>query len=207
MTFTADQLTRLRDNLDGLGYPMGPRGLFGIGNEQNAFDATALGGGSITANNSMRSIKVLDAYTRSAIYQFQRDRQLTADGKFSADLLTQVDGIVRNLQNNLKLVLKKNDLPLTGYYGIQTFQGVKEYQKAKGLPITGIATSAIQRQLNDEARKLAGKPTTGGSTTPPVVAPNDAVTKLAALSSIKRRYQNGDILTDDFVKEVIQAIP
>lgn len=200
MSFTADQLNHLRDNLDGLGYAMGPRGLFGIGNEQNAFDAAALGGGSLTANNSMRSVTTLDAYTRAAIFQFQYDRKLPANGEFGQDLVDRVDMVVRNLQNNLKIVLKKSDFPLTGYYGLETFQAVKDYQKLKGLPITGIAPAAIQRQLDNDARQAIGSPIPQD----PGEVAQAIVTKLM---DTKSRYQNGLIITDDFVREVIQALP
>lgn len=228
MTFTTDQLMWLRDNLDGLGYHMGPRGLFGIGNELNAFDAAALGGGSITANHSMRSITQMDAYTRAAIFQFQRDRNLPANGQFGPDLEKRIDAAVKDLQNNLKIVLAadpkvnpalkaevdpkstldpKKKLQITGYYGVQTFKLVKEYQRIRGLSITGTATSAVQRQLRDDALRITKPPSPTPTPTPTPSPTSDAQTRLTRLADIKRRYQSGDILTDDFVREVIQAIP
>ncbi len=172
-TLTQDVLMHLRDNLDGLGYAMGPRGLFGVGNENGVFDAAAVG--STTSATNVRSSTTLDAYTRAALFQFQCDRLLPATGEIGQDIYDRVDAQVRDIQNNLKIVLladsqtstsildemsSSGSVPankkfvISGYYGNQTFRFVKEYQRIRRLPITGIATTAIARQLSDEARKL-----------------------------------------------------
>jgi peptidoglycan hydrolase-like protein with peptidoglycan-binding domain len=204
MEITFEQLTRLRDNLDGLGYAMGPRGLFGIGNEQNAFDPVALGGGSITSNNSLRSLAVFDAYTSAAIFQFQRDSGLAATGQFGPDLQARIERTVRNLQNNLKLVLKKTDADLlSGYYGLKTFQYMKEYQRSRNLPVTGIATAALQKQLNDDARSASpGAPVPTAPTTP-----TDSQAIVAKLSEVKGMFERGTLSKDGFVDEVRRIIP
>ena len=222
-TLTQDVLMHLRDNLDGLGYAMGPRGLFGIGNENGVFDAAAVG--STTSATPVRNSTTLDAYTRSAVFQFQRDRLLPATGEVGEDIYNKVDDQVRDVQNNLKIVLLANSqtsksilgemdgsdsvavdkkFRISGYYGNQTFRLVKEYQRIRRLPITGITTTAIARQLKDEARKLTGT-ATSGTATPPVAS--DAAARLQKLSQTKLRYQKGEILSDDFVREMIQTIP
>ncbi|MCX5965338.1 MAG: peptidoglycan-binding protein [Cyanobacteria bacterium] len=222
-TLTQDVLMHLRDNLDGLGYAMGPRGLFGIGNENGVFDASAVG--STSSATPVRNSTTLDAYTRSAVLQFQRDRILPATGEVGEDIYNKIDDQVRDVQNNLKIVLLADSqtsksilgemdgsgsvpadkkFRISGYYGNQTFRLVKEYQRVRRLPITGIVTTAIARQLKDEARKLTGAGTSGTGT-PPVVS--DAAARLQKLSQIKLRYQKGEILSDDFVREMIQTIP
>ena len=226
-TLTQDVLMHLRDNLDGLGYAMGPRGLFGIGNENGVFDAAAVG--STSSATPVRNSTTLDAYTRSAVFQFQRDRTVPATGEVGEDVYNRIDDQVRDVQNNLKIVLLADSqtsksilgemdgssavpadkkFRISGYFGNQTFRLVKEYQRIRRLPITGIVTTAIARQLKDEARKLTGAGTSGtgssSGTTPPA---SDAVARLQKLSQIKLRYQKGELLSDDFVREMIQTIP
>jgi peptidoglycan hydrolase-like protein with peptidoglycan-binding domain len=202
MSLTFEQLTRLRDNLDGLGYSFGPRGLFGIGNEQSVFDKIALGGGNITPNNALRTIAVLDAYTRAAIYEFQRDQGIAATGNFGDDLKDRVERSVRTVQNNLKIALGKKDADLiSGYYGLKTFQYVKEFQQAKGLPITGIANTAIQKILNEEARKLVGQPPTDNPTG------SDAQARLRKMSELKDQLDQSKISKEGFIEEIRRLIP
>jgi peptidoglycan hydrolase-like protein with peptidoglycan-binding domain len=159
------------------------------------------------------------------VFQFQRDRILPATGEIGEDIYNKIDDQVRDVQNNLKIVLLADSqtsksilgemdgsgsvpadkkFRISGYYGNQTFRLVKEYQRVRRLPITGIVTTAIARQLKDEARKLTGTGTSGTGT-PPVAS--DAAAMLQKLSQIKLRYQKGEILSDDFVREMIQTIP
>ena len=217
-----DALMHLRDNLDGLGYPMGPRGLFGLGNDSSVFDVAAVG--NTNSALPLRKSTTVDAYTRAAVFQFQRDRTLPANGDIGEDLYNRVDGMVKDLQNNLKIVLlaengvdrsilgeldNSNAVPsdqkfrISGYYGNQTFRFVKEYQRLRKLPITGIATIAVARQISDEARRLTN-PTPKPAQTP---ATTDAAARITKLSQIKQRYQRGEILSDDFVREMMQNIP
>jgi peptidoglycan hydrolase-like protein with peptidoglycan-binding domain len=224
MPFTLNQesLTQMRDNLDGLGYAMGPRGLFGLGNENSVFDAAAVG----NANSAvpLRRSTTVDAYTRGAVFQFQRDRTVPATGEIGEDLFNRVNNMVKDLQNNLKIVLlaetgvdkaliaefdgstavpTNQKFQISGYYGNQTFRGVKEYQRLRRLPITGIATIAVARQLADEARRL-----TNPTPKPPAPTPEaDAIARITKLSQVKQRYQRGEILSDDFVREMMQNIP
>lgn len=221
-TLTQDVLMHLRDNLDGLGYAMGPRGLFGTGNENGVFDPVAIGSSSSAL--PLRNSNTLDAYTRAAVFQFQRDRAIPANGEVGEDLYKRVDDQVRDVQNNLKIVLLADSqtnkgilgeldgssavpanqkFRISGYYGNQTFRFVKEYQRLRRLPITGIASTAIARQLKDEARKL----TNPNPTVKPPATVSDAASQLQKLSLIKQRYQKGEILSDDFVREMIQNIP
>ena len=221
-TLNQDALMHLRDNLDGLGYPMGPRGLFGLGNDSSVFDVAAVGNSNSAL--PLRKSTTVDAYTRAAVFQFQRDRTLPANGDVGEDLYNRVDGMVKDLQNNLKIVLLAENgtdrgivgeldsssavtadkkFRISGYYGNQTFRFVKEYQRLRKMPITGIATIAVARQISDEARRLTN-PTPKPTGTP---ATTDAATRITKLSQIKQRYQRGEILSDDFVREMMQNIP
>jgi hypothetical protein len=201
---TFDQITRMRDNLDGLGYAMGPRGLFGIGNEANALDSAALGG-LTDASISMRRVSVLDAYTKASIYQFQRDQGLAATGQIGGDLIAKVELSVRNVQNNLKIVLGKPEIEVTGYYGGKTFKAVKDYQTLRGFPITGIAIPAVQKALSDEARKLvSGAPAPAGSQPP---MPTDVQGRLTKLSDLKGLYDRGSISKDGLIEEFRRLVP
>jgi peptidoglycan hydrolase-like protein with peptidoglycan-binding domain len=221
-TLNQDALMHLRDNLDGLGYAMGPRGLFGLGNDSGVFDAMAVGNPNSAL--PLRKSTAVDAYTCAAVFQFQRDRAIPANGEIGEDLYNRVDAMVKDLQNNLKIVLladtgidrgllaeldNSTAVPtdkkfrISGYYGAQTFRCVKEYQRLRRLPITGIATIAIARQLSDEARRLTNPNPKPSAPTPEA----DAVTRITQLSQIKQRYQRGEILSDDFVRQVIQNIP
>jgi peptidoglycan hydrolase-like protein with peptidoglycan-binding domain len=200
MNITFEQLTRLRDNLDGLGYSFGPRGLFGIGNEQEVFDSVAMGGGNITPNNSLRSLAVLDAYSRSAIYAFQRDQSIAATGNYGDDLRNRLELTVRTVQNNLKIVLAKKDADLiSGYYGLKTFQYIKEYQQSKGLPVTGLANAAVQKMLNEDARRLLGKPSKDLAT--------DAQSQLNRITELKALLDKNSISRDGFIEEVRRLLP
>jgi peptidoglycan hydrolase-like protein with peptidoglycan-binding domain len=204
MAVTIEQLSRLRDNLDGLGYAFGPRGLFGIGNELNVFDRSAMGGGNVTPNNSLRSLPLLDAYSKAAIYQFQKDQGIAATGNYGDDLRDRLEKSVRIIQNNLKIIFARTDADLiTGYYGLKTFQLVKEFQKRQGLPITGIATPAVQKMLNDEARKLVGIPPAAA----PTPIPADLQNRFSRLSDLKNMLLQGNIPKEQFIDEVTRLIP
>jgi peptidoglycan hydrolase-like protein with peptidoglycan-binding domain len=200
MNITFEQLTRLRDNLDGLGYSFGPRGLFGIGNEQEVFDSVAMGGGNITPNNSLRSLAVLDAYSRSAIYAFQRDQNIAATGNYGDDLRDRLELTVRTVQNNLKIILAKQDADLiSGYYGLKTFQYMKDYQQSKGLPVTGLANTAVQRLLNEDARRLLGKPSKDAST--------DAQSQLNRIIELKALLDKNTISPSGFIEAIRGLLP
>ncbi len=107
-------LGELRTNLDGLGYYLGSRGLLGLGNLNGACDLDVLG--NINCDiTPLRDLQTLDAYTQSAIFQFQLDNGMAATGQNGPDLQNKVEGTIKILQNNLKIVLQ-TQIPITGKY-------------------------------------------------------------------------------------------
>ncbi|MBD2020390.1 peptidoglycan-binding protein [Leptolyngbya sp. FACHB-36] len=149
-------LADLKDNLDGLGYPFGPRGLFGVGSENQSCDPEVLGNVNCGVT-SVRDLPFLDFYTKAAIYQFQVDNKLAATGEDGPALQDKVEQSVRILQNNLKIVLGR-PLPITGRYRFETLSAVKDYQRSRRFPITGIATRPVRERLDLDARNIVGNP-------------------------------------------------
>ncbi len=203
-------LAELRDNLDGLGYYLGPRGLFGVGNENQSCDLNILGNINCSST-SLREINQLEAYTQAAIFQFQTDNLMAATGQNGADLQNKVEESVRILQNNLKIVLA-NSLPITGRYLFQTIAAVKTYQQNRRFPVTGIASRPVRKQLDDDARKIIGKPPTTPSPTPtPTPTPSielDNLRKLRAdLATLKDLHQRRTLTDGAFITAVYRLIP
>ncbi len=198
-------LAELREDLDGLGYYMGPRGLLGLG-----------GGGTLTCDASvlgaidcsvtpLKDISGLDGYTQSAIYQFQVDSNLIANGANSVELQNKVEEAVKIVQNNLKIVLK-NSLPITGRYRNQTIESMKLYQKGRNLPITGFATRPVRKLLDDDARKVLGTP--APTPTPAPSGELDGLRKLKSdLVALKQLHQNRTLTDDAFITAVYKLIP
>lgn len=197
MTITS--LQDLRENLDGLGYYLGPRGLDGLGNSVNACDRDILGAIDCDST-SLRVLPRLDDYTRAAILQYQLDNNMAATGNDGAELRSAIDKTVRILQNNLKIVLK-TDIELSGNYRRTTYNAVKTYQRSRKLPVTGIATVTVRRRLNDEAR----------GTTSPTPTPTSELDELRKLRSdlitLKRSLQSHQLNDQEFIREVFAKLP
>jgi hypothetical protein len=201
-------LAELRDNLDGLGYSFGPRGVFGVGNKNQVCDKAVLGNIDCSTT-SVRDISSVDPYTRSAIYQFQVDNNLAATGNDGADLRAKVEEAVKIVQNNLKIVTGVA-LPITGKYLLQTIEAMKVFQRNRGLPVTGIATRPIRRILDNDARQIVGKPPTPTPTPTPDQPGSelDALRKLKAdLSSLKSLHQQRTLSDSAFIDAVYKLIP
>jgi peptidoglycan hydrolase-like protein with peptidoglycan-binding domain len=206
-------LAELRDNLDGLGYYLGPRGLFGVGNENQSCDRDILGNIDCSST-SLREINQLEAYTQAAIFQFQTDNLMAATGQNGANLQNKVEESVRILQNNLKIVLG-NSLPITGRYLFQTIAAVKTYQQNRRFPVTGIASRPVRKQLDDDARKLVGKPpgTTPSPTPTPTPTPVpstelDNLRKLRTdLATLKDLHQRRTLTDEAFITAVYRLLP
>ncbi|BAU10764.1 peptidoglycan binding domain-containing protein [Leptolyngbya sp. NIES-3755] len=195
-------LADLRENLDGLGYYLGPRGLDGLGNSVNACDREILG--AIDCNvTSLRQLANVDGYTRAAILQYQIDSNLAATGNDGPQLRSAIEKTVRILQDNLKKVLN-TEIELSGNYRRATYSAVKSYQRSRSLPITGIATITVRRRLNDDAR--------GGSSTPsPTPSPTSELDQLRKLRSdlitLKASLQSRQITDEEFIREVFIRVP
>ncbi|MCU0550598.1 MAG: peptidoglycan-binding protein [Leptolyngbya sp. Prado105] len=192
-------LQDLRENLDGLGYYLGPRGLDGLGNSVSACDRDILGAINCDTT-SLRVLANLDDYTRAAILQYQLDSNMAATGNDGSELRTAIDKTVKILQNNLKLVLKIN-IELSGNYRRATYNAVKTYQKSRKLPVTGIATITVRRRLNDEARGVV-------SPTPTPTSELEELRKLKSeLITLKQSLQSRQINDQEFIREVFARLP
>jgi len=94
-----------------------------------------------------------DAPSIRAIRDFQQRYGLSETGR--ADQPTQETGasVVRNLRNNLKLVLR-NNLSIVLFYDNATEISVRQFQTQAGLRVDGVATQAVRAQLDAAARRV-----------------------------------------------------
>ncbi|MGA7937916.1 MAG: peptidoglycan-binding protein [Kovacikia sp.] len=121
-------LSQFKEVLDGLGFHLGPDGLNG--------------------NNG----NTLDVFTQSAIREFQQQYQLSLTGRLDPVTHDKAEKIMRNLQYSLNLTVNAQ-LSVNELYSFQTLQAVKAFQRAYGLPITGIATLTVRQKIEQEVRK------------------------------------------------------
>ncbi len=121
-------LAQFKEVLDGLGFHLGPDGLNG--------------------NNG----NILDIYTQAAIREFQYQYQLPLTGKLDSVTDEKAQRVMRNLQYSLNLTVDAQ-LPVNEFYGPRTLQAVKAFQRAYGLPPTGIASLLVRQKIDEEARK------------------------------------------------------
>ncbi len=99
-----------------------------------------------------------DALTQQAIREFQREYKLQVDGIAGPQTVETAAKVVRNVQNNLNIVLKFNpERTATGFYDADTEQAVKQFQSLAKLPVTGIASLGVRKELDAQARKLIGR--------------------------------------------------
>jgi peptidoglycan hydrolase-like protein with peptidoglycan-binding domain len=124
-------------------------------------------------NIAVGDAPLTDAETRTAIRQFQQGYKIQADGVAGARTQDLAADLVRILQANLNLVLKPSPaLPRTQYYGPLTEAAVRRYQQQAGLPVTGIATLAVRKSIDDEATRILNNQTPAPSAAPaPTTAP------------------------------------
>jgi Putative peptidoglycan binding domain len=121
-------LYQFKTVLHGLGFNLGP---YGYGSNYN---------------------NVLDEYTMAAIQEFQAHYYLKKTGVLDLPTIKQAHQCMGTLKQNLNLILDKQ-IPLNGFYGPCTIQGVINFQKQYGLPATGIASSVVRKKLNTVAKE------------------------------------------------------
>jgi peptidoglycan hydrolase-like protein with peptidoglycan-binding domain len=124
----AYSLSQFKEVLDGLGFHLGPDGLNG--------------------NNG----NILDVYTQSAIREFQYQHRLPITGRLDSATDDKAQKVMRHLQYGLNLTIDAR-LPVDEFYGPLTLQAVKAFQKAYGLPPTGIAALMVRQKIDQEMRK------------------------------------------------------
>ncbi|UBF28499.1 peptidoglycan-binding protein [Kovacikia minuta CCNUW1] len=125
----AYSLSQFKEVLDGLGFHLGPDGLNG--------------------NNG----NILDVYTQSAIREFQYQHKLPLTGRLDPATDIKAEKVMQDLQYSLNLTVDAQ-LPINEFYGPRTLQAVKAFQRAYGLPVTGIATLTVRQRIEQEARRL-----------------------------------------------------
>lgn len=195
-------LSDLRENLDGLGYYLGPRGLDGLGNNFNACDRDVLGNIDCSST-ALRSLTYVETYTQAAIAQFQQDVSLTPNGQDGVELRATVEKTVKILQNNLKIVTGLS-LPITGNYRRETYSIVKVYQRNRRFPVTGIAAISVRRQLDADARAIQ----TPSPNPTPSPSELESLRKLRSdLSQVKDQLFRGALTQSEFNQRVYDLIP
>ena len=107
-------------------------------------------------NVTPNSQTLTDERTRQAIREFQRQYNLLVDGTAGSQTQDVAGDIVRNLQQNLNLVIRPEPrLPLNYFYGEQTKTAVRQFQKLFGLPVTGVASLEVRNKLDQAAKRIA----------------------------------------------------
>ena len=137
-----------------------------------------------------------DQRTRQAIREFQRQQNLKVDGVAGSQTQSVAANIVRDLQNNLNVVMNvKPLLPTSQFYGTRTEAVVRQFQQKFGLPVTGIASLEVRNKLE---RASKGGPRNHAW----VYAPQEFRSVLNGLG-----YDvtpNGQTLTDERTRQAIR---
>ncbi|MGC1394673.1 MAG: peptidoglycan-binding domain-containing protein [Coleofasciculaceae cyanobacterium] len=114
-----------------------------------------------------------DTATLNAVREFQRGYKLAVDGIPGPNTQDLMAELMMILHANLNLVVKPSPpLARSQYYDSATEAVVKQYQEKVGLPVTGIASLPVRKQLDDEATLLLNNQ----STPTPTPAPRPRVT-------------------------------
>lgn len=96
-----------------------------------------------------------DPPTVRAIRDVQRLYGLSETGAIDRSTEELLSKNVRNLRNNLKLILRSN-FAIAQYYDDATQAAVQQFQSRYGLRVTGIANLEVRNRINIEARRPRG---------------------------------------------------
>ena len=108
---------------------------------------------SLGYNVPLVDTPLTDDRTRQAIREFQRQQKLGVDGIAGPQTQDVAADAVRDLQNNLNIVMNpKPQLPASQFYGSQTEVVIRQFQKKFNLPITGIATLEVRNKLEQASK-------------------------------------------------------
>jgi len=94
-----------------------------------------------------------DPATVSAIRALQQNYGLSVTGAIDRATEDKFSSVMRNLRNNLRLLLKSN-FAIAQYYDAATQAAVRQFQSQYGLRVNGIANLAVRQRIDTEARKL-----------------------------------------------------
>ncbi len=105
-------------------------------------------------NVDLRSNSLSDPLSQQAIRDFQREYELTIDGIAGADTQKMAFRVMRTLHDNLNNVVKPNPpLIYNGQYDAATESAVRQFQRQFNLPVTGIASIGVRKDLDLQAKK------------------------------------------------------
>ncbi|MBD2083152.1 peptidoglycan-binding domain-containing protein [Leptolyngbya sp. FACHB-17] len=97
-----------------------------------------------------------DPATVRAIRDLQRLYGLSETGAINRDTEEQLSRVMRNLRNNLKLILRSN-FAIAQYYDAATRAAVEQFQSRYSLRVNGIASLAVRSRIDAEARRIRSR--------------------------------------------------
>lgn len=96
-----------------------------------------------------------DPPTVRAIRDLQRIYGLSETGAIDRATEEQFSSVMRNLRNNLRVILRSN-FAIAQYYDAATQAAVRQFQSRYGLRVNGIADLAVRSRIDTEARRFRG---------------------------------------------------
>lgn len=96
-----------------------------------------------------------DPPTVRAIRDLQRIYGLSETGAIDRATEEKFSNVMRNLRNNLKVILRSN-FAIAQYYDEATRAAVRQFQSRYGLRVNGVADLAVRSRIDIEARRLRG---------------------------------------------------
>ncbi|MBE9009371.1 peptidoglycan-binding protein [Pseudanabaenaceae cyanobacterium LEGE 13415] len=96
-----------------------------------------------------------DPPTVRAIRDLQRNYGLSETGAIDRATEEKFSSVMRNLRNNLKVILRSN-FAIAQYYDAATQAAVRQFQSRYGLRVNGIADLNVRSRIDTEARRPRG---------------------------------------------------
>lgn len=96
-----------------------------------------------------------DPPTVRAIRDLQRIYGLSETGAIDRATEEQFSSVMRNLRNNLRVILRSN-FAIAQYYDAATQAAVRQFQSRYGLRVNGVADLAVRSRIDTEARRFRG---------------------------------------------------
>lgn len=131
--------------------PEAPKPDMSFGKQYSApdFRTILLGlGYDINPNKPLSDIPAI-----AAIRDFQKQYELPETGVANQATQEKAELIMRNLQHNLRLMVKENEVAMTQRYDEATQAAVRQFQKQIQVRSDGIATLSVRKRLDTEAKR------------------------------------------------------
>ncbi len=103
--------------------------------------------------NSQASLS--DPPTVRAIRELQQIYGLSETGAIDRATEEKFSSVIRNLRNNLKMLLRSN-FAIAQYYDAATQAAVRQFQSRYGLRVNGVASLEVRSRIDAEARRIRG---------------------------------------------------